>query len=165
MWLNTLADNILAVNRQYLMEASEILAASRRIFLIGNGGSAAIASHIAVDLSKNKGIPAQAFNDASTLTCLANDYGYSHVFEKALLLARIRKYDTLIAISSSGQSSNILKGCEMAEMQEANIITLSGFKPDNPLRAMGDVSFYVPSDSYGIVEITHLAILHSMVGV
>jgi D-sedoheptulose 7-phosphate isomerase len=130
--------------------------------IIGNGGSAGIAGHIAIDLLKNAGIPAMTFNDASSLTCLGNDLGYDAVFQKPVEV-HARPDDVLIAISSSGRSKNILSA--VLEAQEAGcfIVTLSGFDADNPLRSMGDLNVYVPSHSYGAVEITHLAICHCVV--
>lgn len=130
-----------------------------RVAVIGNGGSAAIASHVAVDLLKNAQIPALAFNDAAVLTCLSNDLGYETVFAKPIeLLAR--KGDVLIAISSSGRSMNILKAVVMAAKMKNTIITLSGFSGNNPLRQLGAINFYVPSSSYGFVELTHSVICH-----
>ena len=129
--------------------------------LVGNGGSAAIASHIAVDLSKNAGIRATAFNDASALTCLANDYGYEDVFRKQVLYHGARG-DVLVAISSSGKSPNILRAAETAN-NIMPVFTFSGFEADNPLRQMGDLNFYVPSNSYGLVETAHQLLLHYVV--
>lgn len=133
-----------------------------RVFLIGNGGSAAIASHQAVDLWKNTGIKAIAFNDPSLLTCIANDYGYSDVFARPLETF-CTAGDCLIAISSSGQSRNILRGVETVRAKGGHILGLSGFDPDNPLSYMGDINFYVPSQSYGIVEAVHLLLVHAIV--
>jgi D-sedoheptulose 7-phosphate isomerase len=136
--------------------------AGRKIIFIGNGGSAAIASHQSVDYWKNGGMRAIAFNDTSLLTCISNDYGYPHVFEKPVEMFA-DPGDVLIAISSSGRSENILRGCQAALTKGCDLITMSGFKPDNPLRMMGKVNFYVPSSSYGHVEISHLALSHCMV--
>lgn len=136
--------------------------AGNKIMIVGNGGSASIASHIAIDFLKNAGIPAVAFNDASSLTCLANDLGYEEVFAKPVEMLS-RKGDIFIAISSSGKSSNILKAAEAAGRKNNFIVTLSGFGGDNPLRKTGDINFYVPSSSYGHIEITHLAICHRIV--
>jgi D-sedoheptulose 7-phosphate isomerase len=130
-----------------------------RLLLIGNGGSASIASHIVTDFVKSARIPAMAFNDSSLLTCLSNDLGYEHVFENPVGLFA-SKQDTLIAISSSGQSKNILLGVSAARKKKAMVITFSGFKESNPLRKLGDINFYVPSKQYGHVEIVHLAICH-----
>jgi D-sedoheptulose 7-phosphate isomerase len=133
-----------------------------KVFLIGNGGSASIASHVSIDLLKNAGIRALTFNDASLLTCISNDLGYEHVFEKPLeILAR--KGDVLLALSSSGKSKNILNAAAKAKQKGSCIITFSGFSPKNPLRKMGKINFYVPSHSYGLVEIGHLVICHSIV--
>lgn len=130
-----------------------------KIIFIGNGGSAAIASHQAVDYWKNGRIRAIAFNDASLLTCVGNDFGYSEVFAKPVEMFA-DPHDVLVAISSSGQSNNILNGASAARTKGCSVITLSGFKSDNPLRKLGDLNFYYPSTSYGLVEIAHLTLCH-----
>ena len=132
-----------------------------KLLFIGNGGSASIASHMAIDFWKNAGIRALAFNDSSLLTCISNDYGYSQVFEKPIEMFA-KSGDVLIAISSSGESENILLGVKAAKVKRAKVITLSGFAENNPLRKLGAVNFYVPSESYGHVEIVHLSICHCL---
>ena len=139
----------------------EIDAEANKIMLVGNGGSAAIASHIAVDLCKTCGIRAMALNDPSMLTCLSNDYSFDEVFSKQVEY-HTEPNDALIAISSSGKSKNILNAVRTAAPLGANLITLSGFESDNPLREMGTINFYVPSMEYGVVEIAHLTILHAI---
>ncbi|QWR78915.1 SIS domain-containing protein [Candidatus Magnetomonas plexicatena] len=133
--------------------------ANNKVMFIGNGGSAAIASHMAIDFWKNGRIKATAFNDSSLLTCIANDYGYEYVFEKPIEMFADNG-DVLIAISSSGSSKNILNGADMAVKKTCDVITLSGFKPDNPLRKKGVINFYVPSNIYGVVEVVHQYICH-----
>lgn len=133
-----------------------------KVIFVGNGGSAAIASHQAVDYWRNGGMRAIAFNDPALLTCVANDFGYPHVFEKSVEMFS-DPGDVLIAISSSGKSENILRGVAAAVKAACRIVTMSGFLPDNPLRRLGEMNFYVPSHSYGFVEITHLALCHSIV--
>lgn len=130
-----------------------------KIMFIGNGGSAAISSHMATDFWKNGGIKAVAFNDSSLLTCIGNDYGYPHIFEKPIEMFADQP-DVLIAISSSGRSENILRGVKAARAKGCRIITLSGFDSDNPLSIMGDINFYVPSKEYGPVEVLHHSICH-----
>jgi D-sedoheptulose 7-phosphate isomerase len=133
-----------------------------KIILIGNGGSASIASHISTDFLKNTKTPALTFNDASLITCLSNDLGYEYIFAQPIeMLAK--KGDILFAISSSGKSKNILHGVGKARQKGCFIVTLSGFKGNNPLKKLGDINFYVPSLSYGFVEIAHLAICHLLV--
>lgn len=133
----------------------------RKLMFIGNGGSAAIASHLAIDYWKNGGIRATAFNDPALLTCLANDYGYECVFEKTIDVMA-QHDDVLVAISSSGCSRNILNGVKAARQRRCSVVTLSGFAPDNPLRRLGDLNFYIPTAAYGFVEISHLAIGHAV---
>lgn len=136
--------------------------AGRKVIFIGNGGSAAIASHQAVDFWKNGGMRAIAFNDSSLLTCVGNDYGYEQVFEKPVEMFA-DPGDVLIAISSSGRSENILRGARAGLLRGCYLITMSGFKPDNPLRSLGYRNFFAPSSSYGHVEIAHLALCHRIV--
>ena len=131
-----------------------------RIFFIGNGGSAAIASHMAIDWLNKAHFAASSFNDAAALTCIANDYGFEQVFTQQLA-CHLGADDLLFAISSSGQSQNIIKAVQSANLI-AETITLTGFSPNNPLRKLGKINFYVPSDNYGGVETAHLAILHAL---
>jgi len=132
-----------------------------KIMFIGNGGSAAIASHCAIDYAKNGRLRAMAFNDGAALTCLSNDLGYENVFAHQVDLYGLPG-DLLVAISSSGASPNILAAVAAARRIGARVLTLSGFKPDNPLRRLGDVNLYVESARYGFVEILHLALCHSI---
>jgi D-sedoheptulose 7-phosphate isomerase len=136
-------------------------AAGNTITFIGNGGSAAIASHLAVDFSKNGGMRARALNDGAALTCLGNDFGYEHVFAKQIEW-HARAGDVVVAISSSGGSANILNAVEAARGRDCTVATFSGFREDNELRRAGDVNFYVRSDQYGFVEVAHLALCHAI---
>lgn len=151
----SLAEGVETAGR--LIEAAA--ARGKKIMLIGNGGSAAIAGHLAVDFWKNAGIRALAFNDASLLTCIGNDYSFEQIFAKPVEMFA-DEGDVLIAISSSGKSANILNGAKAARQQKCTIITLSGFRPDNPLRAIGDINFYVSAQDYGPVENAHHFICH-----
>jgi D-sedoheptulose 7-phosphate isomerase len=138
--------------------------AGKKLMFIGNGASASIASHMSTDYWKNGGIRAVAFNDSSLLTCIGNDYGYKHVFEKPIEMFA-DEGDVLFAVSSSGKSENILRGVEAARSRRCAVVTYSGFKEDNPLRSLGDYNFYVPSPGYGPVEILHLSICHCIIDV
>jgi D-sedoheptulose 7-phosphate isomerase len=136
--------------------------AGNTIMFVGNGGSAGIASHMAIDYTKNGGLRALAFNDGAALTCLGNDLGYENVFAKQVE-AHGRPGDLLIAISSSGTSANILNAVAAARERDCSVLTMTGFKPDNPLRAAGDLNLYVPNGEYGFVEISHLALCHAII--
>ena len=133
-----------------------------KTFWVGNGGSAGICSHMATDYSKNGKIPSQSLNDGPMLTCLGNDYGYEHVFDKQIEFFG-REGDCLIAISSSGKSQNILNAVKAMRALNGTVITLSGFGEDNPLRQTGDINFYVSSHEYGFVEVGHQTILHAII--
>lgn len=134
---------------------------NKNLFIIGNGGSSGIASHAANDFINMCGLKCQTFHDISVLTCMTNDYGYDVTYQK-LLENFTNENDCLIAISSSGNSLNIINATEQFRKinPKGKIITLSGFANDNQLRGKGDLNFWIDSKSYGIVEIAHQFILH-----
>ena len=125
-----------------------------KVIVVGNGGSASIASHLTVDFINAAKIKAINFNEPSIITCFSNDYGYENWVAKALD-CYADAGDVVILISSSGQSNNMLIGANKAKSINANIITLSGFLEDNPLRKLGFVNLWVDSKEYNIVEMTH----------
>ncbi|MBU1907804.1 SIS domain-containing protein [Patescibacteria group bacterium] len=132
-----------------------------KIIFIGNGGSAAMASHHAFDYWKNGKMRAIAFNDSSLLTGGGNDFGYPEVFSQPLgMFAEAR--DLVITISSSGQSPNILNAAKKAKEIGCYVVTMSAFKRDNPLRSLGDVNIYLDTMVYGYAELGHETILHSI---
>jgi D-sedoheptulose 7-phosphate isomerase len=143
--------------------AVELVLAMRRdhtkVIVIGNGGSCAIASHLHNDLCKAVGVRAMVFNELALLTAMANDDGYHTVFHRPLDLWADRG-DLLIAVSSSGESSNIIKAATLSADKGCRLLTMSGFKPGNALRRLGDVNVYVPAGEYGYVEMAHSVIGH-----
>lgn len=132
---------------------------NKKLMLVGNGGSAGITSHMALDFWKNGKVKAMAFNDASLLTAVSNDYSYAEVFSKPIE-AFAEVDDMLFAISASGSSANILNAAKAAKSQNCRIVTFSGFAKENTLRTLGDFNFYVPSFSYGLVETLHAHLIH-----
>lgn len=140
----------------------EVRARKKKLFFVGNGGSAGIAVHMTADFLKNGRMRAVDLYGAATLTCLGNDYGYEYVFSKQIeLLADAG--DVLIAISSSGNSPNILRAADATREAGGTVITFTGFAVDNCLRATGDRNLYVPSMEYGIVESIHNMILQQTI--
>lgn len=133
-----------------------------RLFIAGNGGSAAIAIHMTADFMKNGGVRAVSLYDDAVLTCLGNDYGYEHVFDKQLEMLAQRG-DILIAISSSGRSKNIVNAIGMARTIGMTVLTFTGFDEDNTVRGMGNINVYVPSHKYGLVESIHNLLLQEIV--
>ena len=143
-----------------LREATlQVRKGSNIVYFIGNGASAAMASHISADLAKNAYLHTRVFTDLSLITALANDLCYEEVFAEPLR-RYLKKGDMLVAISSSGRSANIIRAAREAGNRGGIVVTLSAMKPDNPLRTMGTYNFYVPGDTYGLSETSHAAILH-----
>jgi D-sedoheptulose 7-phosphate isomerase len=142
-------------------EAGEMLKGVKKIFFIGNGGSNSICSHMYEDFAKIGGFQTFAFSDAALITCFANDYGYENAMKEWLKIY-IQPGDLLVAISSSGNSANICNAAMLSKEKGANLITLSGFKPDNKLKTLGDINFYVDCSNYGVVECFHQVILHAI---
>ncbi len=131
------------------------------VYVIGNGGSASIASHLVIDLLNMSKIKAHTLYNSSMLTCISNDHGYENVFKKPLEIM-IEQEDILIAISSSGESDNILNAVEYANSKNIYTVTLSGFSEGNQLKTMGDINIWLDSTDYGIVEIGHGLLLHNI---
>jgi D-sedoheptulose 7-phosphate isomerase len=130
------------------------------IYFCGNGASAAMASHMALDWAKCAQVKSLCFNDLVSLTAFGNDTGFDNVFSLPLQLFANAK-DILVTISSSGNSPNVLQALKTAAKLGMRTITLSGFQPDNKSRAMGELNFYVPAKTYGIAESVHQVILHA----
>jgi D-sedoheptulose 7-phosphate isomerase len=137
----------------------EIKSSNRKVMIVGNGGSAAIASHIHNDLCKSVNMRAMVFNETPLLTAFSNDLSYTVAFENITRLWADNG-DMLVAISSSGKSENILRVVKAASVKGSFVVTLSGFLPDNPLRKMGNMNFFVPSNEYGFVELAHSILAH-----
>lgn len=165
-YFNILNKKIEDVDIGILNQAVEMIQSTShnggKTIIVGNGGSAALASHVAVDLTKNAKIRAINFNEADMITCFANDYGYERWVEKAIEFYADSS-DLVILISSSGTSINIINGGRKAKSMGLKMITFSGFNSENPLRQLGNINFYVNSKAYNIIEMTHSIWLVSIV--
>lgn len=139
----------------------EVKANRQALYIVGNGGSAAVASHALVDFVNVAKINTHVLHESSLVTCLANDFGYENVYSK-VLAEHLKPEDVLIAISSSGRSVNICNAVKTANNIGAKTITLSGFKADNPLRQLGGLNLWLDSSDYGFVEVGHQFILHNL---
>jgi D-sedoheptulose 7-phosphate isomerase len=157
--INSIDDDLLVKSAEMF---KNVKSTGKKIIVVGNGGSAAMASHVAVDLTKAAGCRAITFNEADLLTCFANDYGYENWVEKALNFYA-DKGDVVILISSSGTSKNIVNGANWAKQNGLSVITLSGFNSDNPLKKIGDINLWVDSKGYNIIEMAHHIWLVAMV--
>jgi len=146
--------------KDIITDASE---KGKKSIIVGNGGSAAIASHFSVDLTKNGGIRCINFNESDLITCFSNDYGYEEWVKRAVEFYG-DEGDVFIGISSSGSSKNIINGCNEARKRNfSKIITFSGMNNDNPLRKLGDINFWVDSMAYNHVENIHQFLLLAVV--
>lgn len=122
---------------QKLLELfSMIKGQGKQLFFIGNGGSAAIASHMTADFMKNGGMKTYSLYDSSVTTCMGNDYGYEYIFSRPLeFLAN--PGDLLVAVSSSGNSLNIINAIRAALQKQMQVVTFSGFQKENKISGMG----------------------------
>lgn len=132
------------------------------LFFIGNGGSSAIASHMTADYMKNGGMNTYSLYDNAVTTCMGNDYGYESIFSRPMEFL-VKEGDLVVAISSSGNSPNIIAAIETAKAKGASVITFTGFRPDNRVKQSGNINVYVPCAKYGIVESIHNLILQQIV--
>ncbi len=132
------------------------------VLAIGNGGSETIASHLTVDLSI-AGIECHSLSSPSILTAFSNDFGYENVYSRQIV-----NYDNgglLIAISSSGNSSNIIDAINISRTKDFSVVTYSGFDPHNAISKLGDVNIHVSSHDYGVVETAHMILVHYVINV
>ena len=135
-----------------------------KIYIVGNGGSSSIASHVSVDFAKVAKVNCSTFNNANLITCFANDYKYENWVVEAIKVYSSKK-DLFILISSSGTSKNIVNAAQYCKKNNIDLITLSGFKKNNPLSQSGNINFHVESDDYNFIEMTHHIILVSIVDI
>ena len=135
----------------------------KKILIFGNGGSAAIASHFSVDLTKNAKIRCTNYNEPDLITCFSNDFGYERWVEMAIK-SYGDKGDVLIVISSSGKSKNMINACIAARKKKfSKIITLTGHLVNNPVKKLGDINLWVNSKAYNYIENIHQFWLLSLV--
>ena len=166
-----LASTIQVMPFDMLAKAAELLLDCYRrgstVFMLGNGGSAATASHFACDLAKGTqviGLPAfrviSLCDNVPLMSAWANDTNYERIFAEQLATL-IRPDDIVIAISASGNSPNILAAARMARQSNAITLALTG-QDGGKLSRLADFTIYVPSQSIEQVEDAHLVIAHSL---
>ena len=116
---------------------------------------------MAEDFQKILNFPTFCFSDGALITCYSNDFGYENAI-KEWIKCHCLKNDLLIAISSSGESKNIINAVNAFKKVSDSIITLSGFQSDNKLSTLGKINFSTATKSYGVTECLHEVILHSL---
>ena len=183
MSIDTIKDNFLEVQQVLnkfisndenfinLKKAGDIMVSSLKkggkILSCGNGGSMSDAMHFAEELTgrfrdERKGLPAIAISDPSHITCVGNDYGFDYIFSR-YVEAVGKSGDVLLAISTSGNSANIVNAVESAKDKGIKVIALTG-KSGGKLKDMSDVELRIPHNGYSdrIQEI-HIQIIHSLI--
>lgn len=137
----------------------------RRVYVMGNGGSAAAAAHWATDLSKTAGCAGERLvecvslaDNASYITAIGNDLSFDHIFSKQLD-GLLRAKDLVILLSGSGNSANLLNAAALARKRKATVAALLGFN-GGKLKALADIVVHVPSDQYGVIEDLHMSVGH-----
>jgi D-sedoheptulose 7-phosphate isomerase len=151
----------------FVKELDRVRRQKKTVFLMGNGGSAATASHIANDLSKTAhvdGAPRlRAFclaDNVSFITAIANDISYDDIFSEQLRAAAV-KGDLVVLISGSGNSPNVVRAAQYARERGLRTVGLLGFD-GGKLKNMVDVLLHIESSQYGVVEDAHLSIGHTV---
>jgi D-sedoheptulose 7-phosphate isomerase len=162
--LNTFIQLLEDTDKSDIQRIIEIITQSERVFIFGNGASNSMASHFATDLIKNKGIQAFTVSDGALLTCLNNDYGSDMAYVRYLKTMQINKMDTVIFISSSGNSPNLVNALKyiINETNCYNTIALTGFDKDNFLNISTYRRIHCPNNSYGMVESAHAYFIHAI---
>ena len=157
-----------SVNANFIEQSVQLIQKSinnkSKVYIVGNGGSASIASHVSVDFAKVARIPSSTFNNSNLITCFANDYGYENWVVEAIK-AYTNINDLIILISSSGTSKNIVNAAQYCKDNNIDLITLSGFTKDNPLSTLGNVNFHIESTEYNYIEMSHHIILLALVDI
>ncbi len=161
-YINSINASLKNISNNDLIETIKMIKNTNKkkgkVYIIGNGGSASIASHVSVDLSKVSRIQSATFNNSNLITCFANDYGYDNWVTEAIK-AYTTKKDLFILISSSGTSKNIINAAKYCKKNSLDLITFSGFNKNNPLSKLGKINFHINSKKYNFIEMSHHIIL------
>ena len=164
-FISEIKNNLNEINAKKLDKAVYLInkmSKKNKIILAGNGASAAISSHLAIDFTKAAGVRAVNFNESSLVTCFSNDFGYENWIKRALQYYLLPG-DIIILISSSGKSKNIVNAAKFLRNKKNKLITLTGLNIKNPLKKLGNLNFFVNSKNYNVTESTHLIILLNIV--
>lgn len=137
-----------------------------RVYSCGNGGSLSDAMHFAEELTgrfrdNRAPLAALSFTDPGHMSCVANDYGYEFIFSR-MVESFAQPNDTLLVISTSGNSPNIINACEAAKVKGVKIVGLLG-KDGGKVKNMVDVPIIVPSQNTGRIQEVHIKIIHSFI--
>ena len=148
-------DGVYKTIEEFKSLALKVKTADAKLIFAGNGASAAISAHAAVDFTKQAKIRGITFNEADLITCFSNDYGYENWISEAIK-AYFNKSDAVVLTSVSGESPNVVNAAVTAKDLGLQVVTFTGRDINNSLKSHGDINFWVNSDAYNIVECIHM---------
>jgi D-sedoheptulose 7-phosphate isomerase len=148
-------ENIYKTLDNFISVALKVKFNDSKIIFAGNGASAAISAHAAVDFTKQTGIRGITFNEADLITSYSNDYGYENWISESIK-SYYQKSDAVALISVSGESKNVVNAAKTAKDLGLKVITFTGRDKNNSLKSNGDINFWVDSQAYNIVECIHM---------
>ena len=147
-------------SEEFLQEVNSRINFKTRIFFIGNGASMSFSNHMALDWAKNAKVMASSLSSSALLTALMNDYSAEEIFLEYLKISKVSKHDIVVAISSSGNSKNVLNALDYGKSTGAYTVSFSGLNIGNSSMSLADLSCFVPLKTYGQVECAHQYWLH-----
>jgi|TARA_B110000114_G_C15004154_1_gene362049 D-sedoheptulose 7-phosphate isomerase len=149
------SDEVLPLLDSYKELALTVKSTGNKMIFCGNGASAAISAHAAVDFTKQAKVRGITFNEADLITCYSNDFGYENWMSEA-----IKSYsnpgDVIVLTSVSGESPSIVNAAKTSRELGLQVVTFSGRDTGNALKGLGDINFWVDSHAYNIVECIHM---------
>ena len=154
-------ENLKTLLNEFKNLAKETKSVGKLIFA-GNGASASIASHGAVDFTKQAKIRAITFNESNLITCLSNDFGYENWMAEGIKFYADQN-DVVVLISVSGESMSVINAAIEAKKLGLKVVTFTGRSKENTLKKQGDLNFWVDSHAYNIVECIHMIWLTSVI--
>ena len=167
-YFDKISDVIKDIDMDKLWMATKVIAGCRKLYIFGNGGSAAIANHWVCDFAKGINEDTTRTANAESLcsnvpliTAIANDIGYEYIFSKQLEYSNANHLDCAVAISSSGNSKNVIEGLKKANSLNLTTISFTGFG-GGAAAVLSGINVHVNSDNYGVVEDMHMMMLHSI---
>ena len=149
-----ISDEVMERIAEFAILAKAVRDRKNKMMFAGNGASASIAEHGAVDFTKQGGVRGMTFHDPNLMTCFANDFGYDHWVAKAIE-HHGDAGDVAVLISTSGMSPSVVNAAKRAKELDMGVVTFTGREPDNDLKSLGDLNFWVPSHAYNLVENLH----------
>ena len=156
------SDNLDQTFDDFKKLAESVKSKKHKIIFAGNGASASISAHAAVDFTKQAQVRSITFNEANIITCFSNDYGYDKWIATALDFYA-NDGDVLVLISVSGESPSVVEAAKRAKEIGIKVVTFSGRSANNSLRALGNINFWVDSNAYNIVECIHMMWLTTVI--